>query len=514
MSLNMPSEDAAHLGTGTEATDAGWRVQRDHARERVRARLFGADAAAPIQVGRFELRDRLGEGGMGVVFRAHDPKLDREVALKVVRSQALANALANDEGLVREAQAMARVTHPNVAAIHEVGEHDGAVFVAMELVDGGTLRDWLGERRDVKAILDVMLGAARGLSAAHERGLVHRDVKPENVLVGADDRARVVDFGLVLLTLAAGGQPLESGAGSFSSNAAMAGTIAYMSPEQLRGELADSLSDQFGFCATCFEALFGARPFVPAEGPELLSAIERGELHTVARSHPAQHLLPCLRRGLHPDSGARFPTMAALIAAIESADARHRRDRSLRRAALVALPIAALAAVAVVSFARRSTAPSPPDEVIDFPAYVELSELVQRGHFRECVEQSKKYEPSAQLLTMRIECARAAKGAEELAEACGELSRRFPDLARPAACAEELARVKALFEAGRYHDCIDAVEAAEPDVLLLVQMHLCAAKLRDRNTFVRVCRFAATHFPDKHRLEDCPTPVPDGPSSK
>jgi len=209
----------------------------------VKAKLFGGDHAP--QLGRLRLLERLGAGAMGTVFAAYDPRLDRKVAVKVLRSSdSAARVLA-------EARALAKLAHPNVVAVHDADELEGLVFIVMELASGVPLRAWMGSegshaRRDWRDVVAVLREAATGIAAAHGAGLVHRDIKPDNILVG-EDRARVVDFGL------ANSEADDDGAS--------AGTPFYMAPEVLAGAAATAASDQFSLGVTMFEALYGKRPY-------------------------------------------------------------------------------------------------------------------------------------------------------------------------------------------------------------------------------------------------------------
>jgi len=231
------------------------------------------------QLGRYVLLARLGEGGMGVVYSAYDPELDRKVALKLLRHTGEhARAKLRDE-----ARAIARLAHPNVVAVHDVGDAGGDLFVAMEHVDGVTLREWLRTPRAPAEIIAVFVQAGRGLAAAHEVGLVHRDVKPSNLVIGKDGRTRVLDFGL------ARARAGEDG---------VVGTPAYMPPEQQRGERVDARADQFAFCIALWEALAGARPV----------AAETGTLGGVA-----DRVVRALRRGLAARPDERFATMDGLL---------------------------------------------------------------------------------------------------------------------------------------------------------------------------------------------------------
>jgi tetratricopeptide (TPR) repeat protein len=246
--------------------------------------------AAPergASIGRFLILGPLGMGGMGLVLSAYDPHLDRKVALKLLRGDRWrgAGGTAGRDLLIREAQAMARLTHPNVVAVHDVGFSDQGGFVAMELVDGTTLREWLTEtKRGWNEILDVLVAAGAGLAAAHAAGIVHQDVKPDNVLVGRDGRPRVSDFGLAG-TLVPG-----------------AGTKGYMAPEQEAGGGVDARADQYAFCATFWEALEGHCPPPEPSPPR-------------SKAAPAW-VYRVLARGLARDPGRRWPSMDALLAAL------------------------------------------------------------------------------------------------------------------------------------------------------------------------------------------------------
>ncbi len=287
----------------------------------VASRLFGASQAPPATVGRFTLLERIGRGGMGEVYAAHDPVLDRKIALKLLR----ADGFGDRDGLVREARAAARLAHPNVVSIHDVGAlDDGGAYVAMELIAGVTLRVWLRERPPLAAILRVFVDAGRGLAAAHRAGVIHRDFKPENVLIGDDGRARVVDFGLARV-----GEPVpaEDARAPTGRSTAM-GTPAYMSPEQLRGQSVDARSDQFSFCVALREAIAGRHPFGADEptttAARLHARIVAGEVAPGDGGAPTW-LRRLLQRGLSVDPAARHPSMDALVDALEATPLRRRR---------------------------------------------------------------------------------------------------------------------------------------------------------------------------------------------
>jgi hypothetical protein len=304
-----------HAGEG-----AGSSIEYQRLRAAIHSRLFGSEAAAPTKIDRFTVLERLGAGAMGVVFAAYDPQLDRQVALKLLRSDAA--GVRGEDRLLREAQALGRLNHPNVVAVHEVGTHDGHVFVAMEFVHGATARAWLLERaRTVREILDVYAQAGRGLAAAHAAALVHRDFKPDNVLVGEEGRVRVADFGLARPLADRSGEPAEPSPRSGSvldtpltQTGAVVGTPAYMAPELFVGAVADAKSDQFAFAVSLWEALFGARPFAGAQPDELVRAALRGELDEPAdASRVPRRVRRALARALAGPPGQRWPSMDALL---------------------------------------------------------------------------------------------------------------------------------------------------------------------------------------------------------
>jgi serine/threonine protein kinase len=275
------------------------------------------------RLGRYEVSRELGRGSMGVVMRAYDPELARAVALKILDSRA-AGARAR---LRHEAQAMARLTHPNVVTIYDVVTHGDTICIAMELVEGETLRDHASKPRSWRATLDICMRAGRGLAAAHAARLIHRDYKPENVLCAADGRVVVSDFGLAQLD---DDDP--------PSAATLAGTPAYMAPELLRGERATAASDQFSFCVTTYEALYGVRPFAGDTLVELRERIVAG----IPREPPSGTCVPSsiravLLRGLATDPARRFASMSDLLDALGVDRTRRRR----RTAIVIAVAVAA-----------------------------------------------------------------------------------------------------------------------------------------------------------------------------
>ena len=285
----------------------------------------------PVHVGRYRVHERIGTGGMGVVYAAHDDELDRQVAIKILRTD-LASGSAGRQRLLREAQAIAKLSHPNVVHVYEVGQEGGQVFMAMELVRGDTLRRWCqSATRSKHEIVEMFLKVGEGLAAAHAEGIVHRDFKPDNVLVGTEGRPRVVDFGLArasgdTTTTREVAVPLAASSSSGHSlrdfditrTGTVVGTPAYMAPEQLERAEPDARSDQFSFCASLFEALYGQRPFHGSTYTELTHSLSQSRplaVDPVSAGVP-RALHPVILRGLSRDPIERYPTMHELLAAL------------------------------------------------------------------------------------------------------------------------------------------------------------------------------------------------------
>lgn len=313
----------------------------------------GSELRRGDALGRYLVLERLGAGGMGVVYAAYDPELDRRVAVKLLHPERIG---AGEARLLREAQALARLQHPNVIAVHDVGTFGDRVFVAMEFVDGETLAE-LVERRDLswREIVDLHLQAGRGLAAAHAAGLVHRDFKPENVLVGRDGRVRVLDFGLARAAGEAAAEAAPRGAADGSPGrwlespltrvGVVVGTPAYIAPEQFDGAPADARSDQFAFAVALHRALYGTLPFRGESLDELISAVRAGRIEEpLASGGVPRQLRGILLRALSRDPEARFPDMASLLEALAD-DPLVRRRRGVVRAA-AAVGVLAMAGAA------------------------------------------------------------------------------------------------------------------------------------------------------------------------
>ncbi|MEM9490635.1 MAG: serine/threonine-protein kinase, partial [Myxococcota bacterium] len=332
-------------------------------RQRALASLFGKPFE-PITFGRFTLIEHIGTGGMGEVFAAYDGKLDRRVAIKLVRASTARtdSARADLSGpgrqaqarLIREAKTLAQLSHPNIIHVYDVDQVDGLVYIAMEYVRGQTLRAWLerlastGRRDRQRTILRLFDQAGRGLAAVHKAGLVHRDFKPDNALVGDDGRPRVVDFGLARVmntdhiataeltappqatatasadhdtaALAQDGAPLSPlrSAAVVTRPGQVVGTLLYMAPEQLDGQAADQRSDQFSFCVALYEALCGQLPFRASSDRAMRAAIARGCPPPPASARVPAPIRRALERGLAEDPAERFADMGALLDALRA----------------------------------------------------------------------------------------------------------------------------------------------------------------------------------------------------
>ncbi len=344
--------------------------------------LFG-EASKPTKLGRFVVLDRIGAGGMGTVFRAYDPDLDRSVALKVIRSEALTRDPKAQERMAKEARILAKLSHPNVVSVHEVGVTDGQLFVAMEMVDGGDLAQWLAQHpgspdspdaaNRFERTLDYLLQAGRGLAAAHDAGVVHRDFKPANVLLGSDGRVRVADFGLARTEAVAEHLASQDSQGVLatmeseeaSRTGGISGTPAYMAPEQRDGRTPDGLADQYAYCVSAWEALFGVRPSVADPADLRMPARMTAHQRSVARA---------LRRGLCRERTQRFGSMGPLLDALARNPGRRRR-RALFGAGTVVLLAGSGAAYGMERASRCDEAAAAAGEVWD----AETRQRVQDG---------------------------------------------------------------------------------------------------------------------------------------
>jgi tetratricopeptide (TPR) repeat protein len=313
----LSTDSLASLGSTAETQDGEPSVSG--ASERRRDPPAGLPAGT--KVGRYEIERVLGIGGMGIVYAARDPGLDRSIALKVLRPRPGRDGSAGQRRLVREAQALAKLSHENVVIVFDVGMHDGSVFVAMEHLRGTTLTSWLRAKPSVPEILHAFTQAGRGLAAAHDAGLVHRDFKPDNVFVCDDARVCVTDFGLARRTtddsfergttetMPAIAEPMQTDG--------VAGTPAYMAPEQHSGLATQAQADQFAFCVALYEALFRQRPFAGETVTRLAVEVIEGRVRTPPRvAGVSRTMTNAILRGLRSDPHERWPSMTMLLDAL------------------------------------------------------------------------------------------------------------------------------------------------------------------------------------------------------
>jgi len=364
------------------------------------------------KIGRFVVVGQLGKGGMGVVYAAHDRELDRQVALKVMRS-----AAATQEErmrMLREGQAMARITHPNVITVYEVGVEGDLVFLAQELLDAGTLGEWLERPRTEAEILEKFIAAGRGLEAAHAAGLVHRDFKPHNVLLGKDGRVRVADFGLAR-ALGPEGEDMPAATRANMARArleeatspmspltrtgAVMGTPMFMAPEQHEGQAADARSDQFAFSVALYHALYGDWPFAGKTAIALADAVIEGRLQKPPRGRSVpERLRRIVLRGLSTKRERRYPSMNAMLADLA------RPPRRPFRKIAIAIGVGVIVAGAVVGgYVLRShdeQREQRPEAAVD-PTTLNserdvqwLSTAIERGQLDDAAE---KYDMAAAL---------------------------------------------------------------------------------------------------------------------
>lgn len=370
--MSVPPQDSS-LDRGSPFEVAALDSQK--MRSSVAAKLFGGEAE-PVRIGPYTVLRRLGAGGMGVVYAAYDERLDRKIAIKVMHGRAVQQL--QEKQLRREAKALAQLAHPNVVSVFEVGSFRGQVFLAMEFLPGLTLAQL--ERDDhapLKAQLEPWLQAAQGLSAAHHQGIVHRDFKPANAMRLPDGLVKVFDFGLAIRDEApaqgaerngdcatldelaswtkskvtdqgtASGESTSSRTKSMTG--ALAGTPAYMAPEQHKGKRADARSDQFSFCVALWEYWTGQHPFEGSSRAEILRSIEQGKIASASGSNMPRWLKSALLRGLSLDPKDRFSSMQALVARIEKG---LNRSRKLKWACVATFPLLLGAGVSTWGLSR------------------------------------------------------------------------------------------------------------------------------------------------------------------
>ena len=281
-----------------------------------------APAAVQSRIERYELLELIGSGGAGVVYRAYDPALKREVAIKILRPDLLGTDHSTQKRLRREAQAMAQLSHPNVITAYDVGESESGVFIVVEYHRGGSLDVWLKTEPPLEKRLDYLIRAGRGLEAAHARGIVHRDFKPHNVLVSDGDRVCVTDFVLARFKPISEAYRLrmQSSIGDATLTRGLMGTPNYMAPEVMAGRGGNEASDQFSYCVTLYRALTGTHPFKSDQSTHLSELLARMQADLMEPLSPEipEHVRAVLSRGLKADPSERFESMTALLAALEA----------------------------------------------------------------------------------------------------------------------------------------------------------------------------------------------------
>jgi serine/threonine protein kinase len=319
------------VGPGRDFVTEEPSVEDQLLRHKLKAEMFGTEED-PVKIGRYTVLDKLGEGGMGTVYSARDEELQRTVAIKVLTSE----VRSGQARMQREARAMAKLSHPNIVTVHEVASFDDQIYVVMEFVPGLTLRRWLESQHSRAERLEVFLQAARGLMAAHEVGIVHRDFKPENVIVGDDGRVRVLDFGLATAaaegeTSAGEGSPAPDAPGdgqpvSLTQTGQRLGTPAYMAPEQLLGRRTDARSDQFSFCVALYEGLHAQRPFAGETFADISRSVLGGQVLPPPPKTADADLDRIVFRGLSRDPEMRNASMKEVVESLDHALATRPED--------------------------------------------------------------------------------------------------------------------------------------------------------------------------------------------
>ncbi|MBK6578819.1 MAG: serine/threonine protein kinase [Sandaracinaceae bacterium] len=453
VSLGIPSDAAA--------LDGVRELERQRLRGLLRQRMFGQQAA-PVRIGRFQIRRKLGEGAAGVVYAAFDPQMERQVALKVLMAQ-----VADRRALIREARALAQLSHPNVLTIYEVNDESDLAYIVSELVEEGSLRDWMREPRTAAERSQMLLGIGQGVASAHRAGLVHRDLKPENVLVG-DGRPRIADFGLARVWAA------ESG--TLSGGTRVVGTPAYMPPEQRRGEAPNPKNDQYSFGVMGYELLFERHPFlVPAaKGDDLASPRfdPAAAIAPPASRHPCAAAWPVLERALRADPGARWPDVQALLGALDAAVPRATetpgRPRKARLLALAA--VAAVLGLLVVGAWWRpwassepvttepSVADTGPDNARDVALFQAVRPMMDRMDWTGCADYLAEHANTETSRATWVTCAQASRDEARLDLACAAASR---DPSPPAQCDAVVSEARQLHRTGRFQECVKVLWEAE-----------------------------------------------------
>ena len=461
-SYKPASSQRSHSHTEGEQRSAPSPIE-DYEGRRIRAQcahaLFGEQAPDLLRIDRFRLTGTLGRGGQGVVFRAVDPKLDREVALKL-----LASGADRTDHVLHEAQILARISHDNVVKVFEAGlDRDGRPFIVMDLIQGVDLGTWLAQRaRRWDRVIDAFILAGRGLAAIHQQGVVHRDFKPRNVLVADDGSVKVVDFGIAA-------SPAPDHGSDILHRSPLVGTIPYMAPEQRRGGTPDALGDQYSFCVALYEALYGRSPASVIPPPKKRGATTtpsqaQGHSFGVHGRVPG-YFRSVLDRGLRHDPSARHRDMAALLDALSRGPWWR---RTIPRASLLMGLGACVAVVVGIAWPRAELAPCRAYA----SAVTEWNE--HRGRIAETIKDGnpplvKSFQTTDSILTLRAEQLDA-----EITQACSALAlgtADTPDVYRRLECLE--------YNRGSLTRIFQAISSAEPDELVSIPDRLVALQELD-----------------------------------
>lgn len=466
-SLGLPSDPVA--------LDGVRELERLRLRGVLRQRLFGAKTD-PVRLGRFQIRRKLGEGAAGVVYAAFDPQMERHVALKVLMAQ-----VADRRALIREARALAQLSHPNVLTVYEVNDESDLAYIVSELVGEGSLRDWLREPHAPRERASMLLGIGMGVASAHRAGLVHCDLKPENVLVG-EGRPRIADFGLARVWA------VEHG--TLSGVGRVVGTPGYMPPEQRRAEAPTPKTDQFSFGVMAYEVLFERHPFLvtPTAGEGL--AVARFDADAPVAPPSARHVFaaawPVIERAIRPDPAARWPDMSALLAALEVAlaGATIAAPGGSTRKLVVGLVLAGILGLGATLLVLKpwgnpgassedATPPvaAGPDNATDVALFRAVRPMMDRMDWSGCADYLAEHAATETSRATWVSCARASGDEARLERACAAARQ---DPAPPSECDAVVIEARALERAGRFEACMKVLWEAERSTTRSLLFSQCA----------------------------------------